>query len=105
MESNLAGTSLGCLLLGIILGILLVKWATRFLRRHELAIGLCTACGKEGYLVHCDRCGKAVAWCHYYAVLYPGPPEPKLILKSRKKAHICTDCLPPRVRETLEELA
>lgn len=80
----------GLVALGILFGILFVRWSETAAKKAWLGQGPCAACGKDGYLVHCRRCGKKVAMCHYYGVLYPDRP---IGFRKRRAVEVCTDCV------------
>lgn len=95
--------AVGFLVLGALAGILgmrsLLRWAGQF----RDGVGTCEACGEKGWLIGCRRCGRHVAMCHYYGILYPDDPQQKIVGK-RRNVQLCTDCLPGEVRERLEKL-
>jgi hypothetical protein len=98
-------TSSGLVLLGFILGIAVyprfLGWARRYL--DEFRGGTCAYCGLETYVTPCRRCGKEVAFCHYYAVLGTDVPNRESPRK-RRSSQICTACLTIEERKALEAL-
>lgn len=92
----------GFLCLGLLLGILVVRWAGRHSLRN-LSHGKCVICGREGYIVRCERCRRGIAMCHYYGILYPDDPSYKVLVR-RRKVELCTDCMTPSAREAVESL-
>jgi ferredoxin len=93
----------GFLVLGLILGILLVRWVGRLSHRNLVGQGKCALCGQHGFIVRCKACGKGVAMCHYYGILYPDTPDFKLMVK-RRSTHVCTACISGPAREAVEGL-
>lgn len=91
------------LVLGLILGILAVKYLVRFTQQGQVGRGKCSNCDQEGFLVSCKICGREVAMCHYYGVLYPDDPGFKLA-RLRRTIHICTKCIAEPLRESIEKL-
>lgn len=98
-------TSLGLVLLGFVLGIVVyprfLGWARKYL--DEFRGGNCAHCGLETFVTPCKRCGKHVAFCHYYGVLGTDVPNRESPRK-RRSSHICTECLSPDERKALEDL-
>lgn len=94
--------ALGFLVLGIVVGVLLVRWA---FHRNQQLFGSrpCAICGTESYVTRCKPCGKMVAMCHYYGILYPDDPKPRLVGK-RRSVHVCTACISQALRDSLEAL-
>jgi hypothetical protein len=93
----------GFLLLGFILGILAYPRFLAWARRHlnEFHGGKCSHCGLEAYVTPCKRCGKDVAFCHYYAVLGTDVPN-RESLRKRRSSSICVGCLSPAEKDQLE---
>lgn len=93
----------GCLVLGFILGIgiypRVLAWARSLL--PDFRWGECSNCGLTAYVTQCGRCGKAVAFCHYYGILGTDVPNRD---KKRRSAHLCTKCLTPEETNNLERL-
>lgn len=97
--------SLGFLLLGFVLGVVvypsILGWARRTV--DEYRGGKCSYCGRETYVVPCTRCKKDVAFCHYYAVLGTDVPG-EARLRKRRSNQICTKCLSAEEESQLESL-
>ncbi len=98
-------TSLGFVLVGFVLGIAVyprfLSWAKRYL--DEFRDGKCAYCGLETYVTPCKRCGKCVAFCHYYGVLGTDTPNRERPRK-RRSSQICVECLTAEERKALEDL-
>lgn len=92
----------GLFALGILCGILLVRWAGSESHKRFWN-GKCVFCEKNGHLVRCRKCNRQVAMCHYYAILYPDDPGFK-ILGKRHSVEICSACIELTEREILEAL-
>lgn len=96
----------GCVLLGLILGIALfpkvLRWAERTFPRFR--DGDCALCGQRAYVTECGRCGRAVAYCHYYGVLGTDAPDRQNPFRKRRSAQLCTECLAPAETAALEAL-
>lgn len=103
--SNYFAAMSGALLLGFIVGVLvwpkIIGWARRSL--DEFRGGKCSYCGLETYVTPCNRCGKEVAYCHYYGVLGTDVPNRESIRK-RRSSQICTACLKSDEKDMLELL-
>lgn len=95
--------AVGFLVLGAIAGILGMRAIFRWVGEFRPGVGTCEICTQKGWLIHCEICRRQVAMCHYYGILYPDDPAAKLIRK-RRSAQLCTDCIHPEVQERLEKL-
>lgn len=89
--------------LGILSGLLLMRWLFRAAHRDRFGAGPCAICSREGFQVRCKACRRQVAMCHYFGVLFPDSPDPGMF-RSRKSVQLCTECMPENVRKSVESL-
>lgn len=91
--------SLGSMLLGIIVGVALLRWLQK-MGGVVSANGICAICGKDRFVEICDRCSKHVCIVDSYRLLLPA--NMGLINSPRPARTICVKCVYPFERETFK---
>jgi hypothetical protein len=106
MQQMPVAAMVGCFLLGFILCAVayprILNWAGKVV--PDFRRGQCFHCGMTAYVTACGRCGKGVAYCHYYSVLGTDVPDRQNLFRKRRSVQVCTKCLTPEEAIGLETL-